>query len=135
MEILIAKANEVHYPMVVFGLGIQMHMAPQILKVYECYAYTENLANGIIAGRVQSNYLAQVMLSTAMQTMWEQAHGPTRTYLRTFVDDFRQSEAGVGHQVHIAMVERLCELAKELKKANKLVKATKKQLKAAKKNA
>merc|ERR1712185_538100 len=102
---LSAKAMDVEYPLMVFTLGIQMHMAPRATKAYDCNAYIDIPSNGIIAGCVQSNYLARVMLFSIMQALWDKATGPsamhvTNTYLRTFVDDIRYSEAGEPDEVY-----------------------------------
>ncbi len=46
----IAKALEIEYPIFVFSLGLQMHMAPRALKAYDCYMFPDNPSNSIIAG-------------------------------------------------------------------------------------
>ena len=58
---LTQKAIEVEYPLMIFTLGLQMHLAPRALKAYECNAYANLPTNGIIAGCVQSNYLDAVI--------------------------------------------------------------------------
>ena len=81
---LAAKAVQLEYPMTVFTLGLQMHLAPRALKAYQVNrVITELPANGIIAGCTQSNYLARVMLHSVMQGMWERSNGPNTCLLYT----------------------------------------------------
>ena len=96
---LTQKAIEVDYPLMIFTLGLQMHLAPRALKAYECNAYANLPTNGIIAGCVQSNYLARVMLYSIMQRLYELSTGPTNTYIRTFVDDIRITQRGAHHGI------------------------------------
>jgi len=116
MNKLIAKAIEVEYPLTVFCLGLQMHMAPRALKTYDCNAYAQIPCNGIIAGCVQSNYLARVLLFTVMQELWNENIHPSKSYLRTVVDDIRQSECGDVEQVARSTVHKAKFLADRLGK-------------------
>ena len=53
---LIEEIGETNYPIKVAALGIQMHMAPRVIKAYDCHCDTENPSNSIIAGCMQSTF-------------------------------------------------------------------------------
>lgn len=117
---LSAKAIDVEYPIMVFTLGIRMHFAPRAFKAYDCNAYLHIPSNGIIAGCVQSNYLATVVLFSILQAFWDKSTGPTsthvtNTYIRTFVDDIGLSEAGEPDEVYKAITENFDFLAEGLR--------------------
>ena len=91
---LTEQAVEVEYPIRVYTLGLQMHMSPRVVKAYDCNMHASTPTNGIIAGCVQSNYLARVLLWDTLQRSWDKVNSPSQTYLRSFVDDIRHSEYG-----------------------------------------
>ncbi len=59
---LIQRAQDMEYPCVVMALGMQMHMAPRIIKAHEHNTLCELPSNGSIAGCTQSNTLAKIFL-------------------------------------------------------------------------
>ena len=75
------------YPLLTFALGVQMHLAPRVLKAYDHYELCEPVSNSIIAGCTQSTYWAKVMLFAVVAGALEA--NPYQE-LRTFVDDVAQ---------------------------------------------
>ena len=59
---LLSAAIELDYPTHMLYLGIQMHMAPRIIKARDAYASALIADNGIIAGCTQSNIFARTLL-------------------------------------------------------------------------
>ena len=107
MNKLIAKAIEVEYPLTVFCLGLQMHMAPRAIKSYDCNMYASTPTNGIIAGCTQSNHFARIFLHDIIRATLEGSpyNNITQTQylvdsplpigawndIRSFVDDVSQT--------------------------------------------
>ena len=70
IPILLERCAELEYPLVIYALGILMHMAPRIIKAHDCYMMVGIPFNGIIAGCTQSTTFAKVLLMDVMQTMY-----------------------------------------------------------------
>ena len=88
-----------------------MHLSIRTLRAYECYEECDAPANGIIAGCLQSNYLARALLFAIMQRHYNKV---PRMLLRSFVDDVRQSHAGDPHTITQQCVELGTSLASDL---------------------
>ena len=65
---LLGEAEQLDYPAHAMSMGIQMHMAPRLIKARDCYCYAPLPSNGIIAGCTQSNSFARVLLHRLMDT-------------------------------------------------------------------
>ena len=92
-----------------------MHTAPRADKAHDdCNMYASTPTDGTIAGCVQSNCLAQVLLWNILQNLWDSANSPSRTYLRCFVDDIRPSEYGTSEKVKETIASRAKTLAIDL---------------------
>ena len=59
IAMLVDKAIELEYPIRIFALGIQMHMAPRGVKCYNTHPGSDIPRNGIIAGCTQSTYFTK----------------------------------------------------------------------------
>ncbi len=58
--LLIKRAEDLGYPSLIIALGLQMHVAPRILRAHEHHTFCELPSNGIIAGCTQSNIFARI---------------------------------------------------------------------------
>ena len=75
-------------------LGLQMHMAPRLIKARDAYAMADLPANGIIAGCTQSNTFARILLHRIMEQRYhDPRHEGEARLVRQYVDDIRQSFA------------------------------------------
>ncbi len=88
---LIERAKEYGYPIRTFALGIQMHLAPRIVKAHDNPTMCKQPSNGIIAGCTQSNKFARVLLFPILRDIYEGIPGQM---LRSFVDDISQAQHG-----------------------------------------
>ena len=69
---LIQRAKEYGYPIRTFALGIQMHLAPRIVKAHGNLTMCKQPSNGIIAGCTQSNKFAGVFLFPTLRDIYEE---------------------------------------------------------------
>lgn len=94
IDILKLVHNAAHkgYNATFLALGLQMHMAPRLVKARDAYAYCKLPANGIIAGCTQSNTFARIFLYFVLHARYNDTSlKADATYIRQFVDDIRES--------------------------------------------
>ena len=105
MERLVREAERLRYPMLVFRLGLMMHMAPRWLRTYNYIPGFVLPRKGIIAGCSQSTAFARILLhgilSSIHETLW---YG--RVTIRSFVDDLRTTTHGVDN-IHVEMHQNM----------------------------
>ena len=112
---LAQHACELGYPITAVALGVQMHMAPRILKAHDHYTMCALPATGIIAGCTQSNYFARVLLKMVLKGAMEAVLAQVT---RTFVDDISQavvagrdivvSTVRAAHDLYLRLVREDC---------------------------
>ena len=72
IERLVREAERLRYPMLVFKLGLMMHMARRWLRTYNyvpgCFVLPRN---GIIAGCSQSTTFARILLYGMLKFLWD----------------------------------------------------------------
>ena len=83
---LIARAQELGYPIDALALGLHMHMAPRAIRAYGHYAVVPHFSNGIIAGCTQSTFWARLFLYAILR---KHANAPG-IHIRSFLDDISQ---------------------------------------------
>ena len=90
------------YPAAIGALGVQMHMAPRVIRAHEHHVMCARPANAIIAGCTQSTFWARMYLHPIL------AERATRPGLvaRSFLDDISQRSY---HRSRATMVENLVE--------------------------
>ena len=66
---LIKEAYRLGYPMLVFRLGLMMHMAPRVLRTYSYVPEMVQSRNGIIAGCSQSTAFARILLHGVLSSI------------------------------------------------------------------
>ena len=95
--LLIKRAEDLGYPSLIIALGLQMHLAPRILKAHEHHTFCELPSNGIIAGCTQSIIYARIFLYLVIKPVHEEVPpqiGQKEQKLRTFVYDVCQTQHG-----------------------------------------
>ena len=90
---LIKEAHRLRYPMLVFRLGIIMHMAPRLLRTYSFIPGMVQPRNGIIAGFSQSTAFARILLHGVLSRIHDSPWYGMVT-IRSFVDDIRHTGRG-----------------------------------------
>ena len=116
---LLDEVYDTHYPLRVSSLGLQMHLAPRVIKAYDSFSLIPTLpTNSIIAGCTQSTYFARVLL---YQLLFNVSTGNPTVDFRTFVDDIKQTAYGRGAALEQVMVEAGHELHQGLTELGNIV--------------
>lgn len=118
---LIQKVLDIGYPVMVSALGVQILMAPRIVKAFGCYMECNLLSNGVVAGCTQSNSLARIMLAGFVKKRHRAGGNATQTQNRTFVDDIHQAAHGSQGDIIKNVTEKRTILATLLLEADCLI--------------
>ena len=100
--------------MLVFRLGIMMHMAPRWLRTYNYIPGFVLPRNGIIAGCSQSMAFARILLHGVLSSIQDKPWYGHLT-IRSFVDDIRHTTRVKGERIFQEMRDTAVLLAHRLR--------------------